>query len=198
MARTEARFCRDCGNAMQWQRLATEDRERSVCPFCGFIDYVNPVNVVGTVPIWTLPDGTPQVLLCERNIEPRKNYWTLPAGFLEIGESSPQGALRETREEAGARVTLGDLYAIWDVPHTQQVHLYWLATLDDTHFAPGPESVRCQLFGVDEIPWADLSFETVRTTLEHYRDDHASGSFGVHHAVIEPVSPPARSATERA
>ena len=157
-----------------------EDRERAVCPACGFIDYVNPINVVGTVPIWQ----DTQVLLCLRNIEPRKNFWTLPAGFLEAGEGSADGAVRETREEAGARVELGRIYSVFDVTHAQQVHMYWRATLLDTDFDPGPETIECKLFAFDEIPWDELSFRTVARTLWHYVADHRAGSFGTHYGEV--------------
>lgn len=186
MSRGEAKFCRDCGARMERRTPLTEDRDRAVCPVCGFVDYVNPINVVGTLPIWTTPQGATQVLLCLRAIQPRRGYWTLPAGFLEVGESSPEGALRETWEEAGAKVSLDRLYTVLDVPHTQQVHLYWLAALQDTTFAPGPESLRVQLFDLDEIPWDRLAFQTVRTTLELYLADLPNGTFGVHHHVIRP------------
>lgn len=187
MSRSEAKFCRDCGTLMQRRIPLTEDRQRAVCPGCGFVDYVNPINVVGTLPIWTPPDGAAQVLLCLRAIEPRRGYWTLPAGFLEVGETSPEGALRETWEEAGARVSLDGLYTVLDVPHTQQVHLYWRATVDDPHLAPGPESLEARFFGLDEIPWHRLAFHTVRTALEFYLADVAAGDFPVHHGIVRPA-----------
>ena len=153
-----------------------EDRDRAVCPHCGFIDYVNPINVVGTVPVW----NGDQILLCRRNIEPRMGFWTLPAGFLEAGESSSDGAIRETTEEAGAHIELGRLFTVLDVPYAQQVHLYWLARLVDTNFAPGIETIECELFGIDEIPWDELAFLTVRRTLELYREhgDNAGTHYG--------------------
>lgn len=180
MSRVEAKFCRDCGTAMERRIPDMEDRERAVCPACGFIDYVNPINVVGTVPIWE----DHQVLLCLRNIEPRKNYWTLPAGFLEAGEPSAEGALRETREESGARVELGRLFTVLDVTYTQQVHLYWLARLLDTDFDPGPETVECRLFDFADIPWDELAFLTVRRTLEHYLASRDAGMFDTHYGEI--------------
>lgn len=180
MSRPEAKFCRDCGTPMERRIPPMEDRERAVCPACGFIDYVNPINVVGTVPIW---QGS-QVLLCLRNIEPRKGFWTLPAGFLEAGEGSSEGARRETCEEAGARIELGPLYSVFDVPHAQQVHLYWRATLLDTDFDPGPETIECKLFALDDIPWEELSFRTVARTLWHYVADHRAGHFGMHYGEV--------------
>lgn len=157
-----------------------EDRSRAVCPVCGFVDYVNPINVVGTVPIWQ----DRQVLLCLRNIEPRLGFWTLPAGFLEAGEPAAAGALRETWEEAGARVELGRLFTVLDVTHAQQVHLYWLAQLTDTDFDPGIETIECRLFDFADIPWDELAFLTVRTTLELFLTDHAQGGFDTHYGEV--------------
>lgn len=182
MPKPEAKFCRNCGTPMQRRVPPLEDRTRAVCPNCGFIDYVNPINVVGTIPVW---QGD-QVLLCRRAIEPRRGWWTLPAGFLETGESSSDGAIRETTEEAGARVDLLGLYSVLDVVHAEQVHLFWRATLRDTDFDPGVETLECQLFPVEEIPWDELAFRTVRTTLEHWVADRAAGEFNLHYGVIDP------------
>lgn len=177
MSRVEAKFCRICGTAMERRIPPMEDRDRAVCPACGFVDYVNPINVVGTVPIWQ----DSHVLLCLRNIEPRKHFWTLPAGFLEAGERSADGALRETHEEAGAKIELGQLFTVLDVTYAQQVHLYWLATLLDTEFDPGPETIECQLVPFADIPWDELAFLTVRRTLEHFLADREAGRFGTTH-----------------
>lgn len=159
---------------------ALEDRERAVCPVCGFVDYVNPICVVGTVPV--AEDG--RVLLCLRNIEPRKGYWTLPAGFLEAGETAPEGAIRETHEEAGARVELGRLYSVIDVVRAQQLHLFWRARLLDLRLSPGAETIENRLFAADEIPWEELSFGTVRRTLEHWVSDRHGGTFELHEGSI--------------
>jgi ADP-ribose pyrophosphatase YjhB (NUDIX family) len=180
MSRVEARFCRDCGHAMERRIPPMEDRKRAVCPACGFIDYVNPINVVGTVPIW----NDSQVLLCLRNIEPRRGFWTLPAGFLEAGESSADGAIRETIEEAGAHIKLGRLFSVLDVTYTQQVHLYWLATLTDTDFDPGPETIEVQLYDFADIPWESLAFLTVRRSLAAFLEDHKRGSYRTHYGEI--------------
>ena len=150
-----------------------------MCATCGHIDYENPLNVVGTVPVWE-----DQVLLCRRNIEPRHGYWTLPAGFMELGETTEAGALRETDEEAGARVDLQGLFSILNVVHAGQLHLYYRARLLDTDFAPGPETIEARLFRESEIPWDDLAFRTVRLTLERYFADARSGRFGLHCADI--------------
>lgn len=150
-----------------------------MCGACGHIDYENPLNVVGTVPVWE-----DKVLLCRRNIEPRHGYWTLPAGFMELGETTEAGALRETDEEAGARVDLQGLFSILNVVRAGQLHLYYLARLLDTDFAPGPETIEARLFSEAEIPWDDLAFRTVRLTLERYFADARSGRFGLHCADI--------------
>lgn len=180
MSRVEAKFCRNCGHAMERRIPPMEDRERAACPACGFIDYVNPINVVGTVPVWQ----DRQILLCLRNIEPRKGYWTLPAGFLEAGETSADGALRETCEESGAHIEIGHLFSVLDVPYAQQVHLYWLAELTDLDFDPGPETIEVQMFDFADIPWDDLAFLTVRRTLELFLDDRGDGAFSTHYGQI--------------
>jgi len=131
--------------------------------------------VVGTVPVWE-----DSVLLCRRNIEPRHGFWTLPAGFMELGESTEAGAVRETDEEAGARIVVEGLFTVLNVVRVGQVHFFYRARLEDTRFAPGPESIEARLFREDEIPWDDLAFRTVRLTLERYFADRKAGSFGIH------------------
>ena len=144
---------------------AGDDRERRVCDHCGFIDYENPRVVVGAVPVW---EG--RVLLCRRAIEPRLGYWTIPAGFLEKGETAAAGAAREAFEEARAELEIGDLLAFYQVPHIAQLYLIYRARLLRPEFSPGPESLEVRLFAWDEIPWDDLAFPTVRWSLRHYRE----------------------------
>jgi len=120
------------------------------------------------------------VLLCRRNIEPRYGLWTLPAGFLELGESTAEGALRETDEESGAHVELQDLFTVLDVVRAGQVHFFYRARMLDMHLAPGPETIEARLFREHEVPWDELAFRTVRTTLEHFFADRRAGAFGVH------------------
>ena len=167
--------CRVCGAPAVYRVPADDNRERATCSVCGEIHYENPINVVGTVPVWG-----DQVLLCRRNIEPRYGFWTLPAGFLELGESTADGALRETVEESGARVELQGLYTVLNVVRVGQVHLYYRARMLDTTLAPGPETIEARLFREDELPWDRLAFRTVRQTLEHYFADRGSGVFPVH------------------
>ncbi|HWP19594.1 MAG TPA: NUDIX hydrolase [Burkholderiaceae bacterium] len=171
----QIKFCRACGTAVQYVVPADDNRERAVCPACGTIHYENPLNVVGTVPVWE-----DQVLLCRRNIEPRYGLWTLPAGFMELGETTEQGALRETVEEAGARVELQGLFTVLNVVRVGQVHMFYRARLLDTHFDPGPETIEARLFSEQEIPWDEIAFRTVRETLRHYFEDRVRGHFEVH------------------
>ena len=177
--RPRIRHCRACGHEVAYRVPPEDNRERAVCLQCQHIDYENPLNVVGTVPAWE-----DQVLLCRRNIEPRHGFWTLPAGFMELGESTEAGALRETDEEAGASIELQGLFSVLNVVRVGQVHLYYRARLMDTAFAPGPETIEARLFREDEIPWDDLAFRTVRVTLERYFADRRAGSFGIHCADI--------------
>jgi ADP-ribose pyrophosphatase YjhB (NUDIX family) len=167
--------CRACGAPVLYRVPADDNRERAVCTACAEIHYENPINVVGTLPVWG-----EQVLLCRRNIEPRYGFWTLPAGFLELGESTADGALRETDEEAGARVELQGLFTVLNVVLVGQVHLYYRARMLDTTLAPGPETIEARLFREDEVPWDQLAFRTVRQTLEHYFADRRDGVFPVH------------------
>jgi ADP-ribose pyrophosphatase YjhB (NUDIX family) len=167
--------CRVCGASTSYRVPADDNRERAVCTACGEIHYENPLNVVGTVPVWG-----DQVLLCRRNIEPRHGFWTLPAGFMELGESTAEGALRETIEEAGAKVRMQELFTVLNVVRVGQVHLFYRALMLDTTLAPGPETIEARLFREDEVPWDQLAFRTVRQTLELFFEDRRRGSFGVH------------------
>ncbi|EHR71081.1 ADP-ribose pyrophosphatase [Burkholderiales bacterium JOSHI_001] len=171
--------CRACGQRVAYVVPADDNRERAVCPACQTIHYVNPINVVGTVPVWG-----DQVLLCRRAIEPRHGLWTLPAGFMEMGETSAVGAERETTEEAGARIELQGLFTVLNVVRAGQIHLFYRARLLDIDFAPGSETLEAQLFREDEIPWNEIAFRTVRETLLRYFDDRRRGQFGIHTADI--------------
>jgi ADP-ribose pyrophosphatase YjhB (NUDIX family) len=180
MFRSAIKHCRDCGTAVTYRVPDDGDtRERAVCPACHTIHYENPLNVVGTVP-W-LDD---RVLLCKRNIEPRWGKWTLPAGFMELGESTRQGAARETDEEAGASFELEDLFTVMSVPRVGQVHLFYRARLLNDRFNPGHETLEARLFTEAEIPWDEIAFRTVKETLEHYFADRRRGSYGVHNIDI--------------
>lgn len=170
------KYCRQCGAAVEMRIPDDGDtRERAVCPACGTIHYLNPLVVVGTVPF--LGD---QVLLCKRAIEPRLGKWTLPAGFMEMGETMAAGAERETAEEAGAEVDMGPLFSTLSVPRVGQVHVFYLAPLRHERFNPGSESLEVRLFGESDIPWEEIAFTTVRETLHRFFDDHRQGAFGQH------------------
>jgi ADP-ribose pyrophosphatase YjhB (NUDIX family) len=169
------KFCRVCGAECRYCVPADDNRERATCTACGEIHYENPLNVVGTVPVWQ-----DAVLLCRRNIEPRFGYWTLPAGFMELGETLEAGALRETEEEAGAKIELQGLFTLLNVVAVGQVHFFYRARMLDESLAPGPETIEAQLFRQAEIPWERIAFRTVRRTLELYFADHARGRFELH------------------
>jgi ADP-ribose pyrophosphatase YjhB (NUDIX family) len=166
--------CRQCGAAVNYQVPADDNRERAVCGQCDTIHYENPLNVVGTVPVWG-----EQVLLCKRAIEPRYGFWTLPAGFMELGETVAAGALRETVEEAGAKVELQELFTLMNVVRVGQVHLFYRARMLDTSLDPGPETLEARLFHEHEIPWDEIAFRTVRDTLRHYFACRKQGQFGL-------------------
>jgi ADP-ribose pyrophosphatase YjhB (NUDIX family) len=179
------KFCSDCGATVSRKIPAGDSLPRFVCDQCNAIHYQNPRMIVGCVPVWE-----DQVLLCKRAIEPRRGLWTVPAGFMENGETLDKGAARETLEEANARVEIGALYAVFNIPHVNQVYLLFLAKLLDLNFYAGEESLETRLFREDEIPWDQLAFATVRNTLTHYFSDRARKHFGFHVGTIE--RPPAR------
>lgn len=173
-------YCSHCGAPVQYIVPPKDNRARHVCTACGRIHYENPRMVVGCLPLWE-----DRVLLCRRAIEPRLGLWTLPAGFMENHETAREGAMRETLEEAGARVEILDLYSLISVPDINQVYLLFRARLLDLNFAPGEESLEVRLFREAEIPWDKLAFRTVRTTLEHYFADLRTGSFPLHQGDID-------------
>jgi ADP-ribose pyrophosphatase YjhB (NUDIX family) len=174
--------CRNCGTRVE-QRIPDDGdtKLRAVCPACSTVHYINPLNVVGTIPVWHESDGTPLVLLCQRNIEPRKGYWTLPAGFMELEETTQQGAERETHEEAGAQIEMGELFSLINVTRVGQVHFFYRATLLSRDFNPGHETIEARLFSEADIPWSEIAFYTVRDTLQRFFADTRSGTYGMHH-----------------
>jgi ADP-ribose pyrophosphatase YjhB (NUDIX family) len=179
MQRTPLKHCRECGCPVAYRLPDDGDtRERAICTACHTVHYENPLNVVGTVPVWG--ESGEQVLLCKRNIEPRRGMWTLPAGFMELGETTAQGAARETQEEAGAQFEMQALFAIMNVARVGQVHLFYRAQLLSTDFDPGHETMEARLFTETEIPWDDIAFRTVKETLTRYFADRRQGQFGTH------------------
>ena len=185
------KFCSECAAPVIVQIPADDTRERHVCSACGTIHYQNPKMVVGSIPVWE-HNGEVRILLCRRAIEPRYGYWTLPAGFMENYETTSQAAQRETVEEAGANIALHELFSILNVPHVNQVHLFYRATLLDINYQAGVESLEVQLFTEQEIPWGDIAFPTVVHTLKYFFEDMAKvkqgGSYAVHaHDLFKPM-----------
>lgn len=176
MQRTPVKFCRNCGSAVVHRIPDDGDtKERGVCPTCHTIHYENPLNVVGTVAVWNN-----KVLLCKRNIEPRRGKWTLPAGFMELNETASEGAARETVEEAGAQFEMQELFSLLSVARVGQVHLFYRARLTSDRFEPGWETMEARLFSEEEIPWDELAFHTTQETLRCYFADLRRGHFGMH------------------
>ena len=169
------KFCSNCGQPVVSRIPAGDNRLRAVCDHCNTIHYVNPRNVVGTVPVWN-----DQILLCKRAIEPRYGFWTLTAGFMEMGETTAEAAVRETLEEAGARVELQNLFSLLNVPRVDQVHLFYRARLLDTDILAGEESLEVRLFDERDIPWDDIAFPTVGQTLRFFFADRSAGNYGLH------------------
>lgn len=166
------KYCSACGHPLDHRIPAGDNRHRYVCPGCETIHYQNPRIVAGTVPVW---EG--RILLCRRAIEPRYGYWTLPAGYMENAETTEEAAARETREEALAEVSIENLYTLIHVPHIDQVHMFYRARLTNGEFGAGEESLETRLFELTDIPWDELSFPTVRRTLEHFVEDVQRNDF---------------------
>ncbi|MCG8672306.1 MAG: NUDIX hydrolase [Pseudomonadales bacterium] len=168
------KFCSQCGSKVSLRIPEGDTRERHVCDSCGFIHYFNPRIIAGTV-----PTVGSKVLLCRRAIEPRKGYWTLPAGFMENGETTQEAALRETWEEAEAKLNLDGLYSLFNLPHINQVYIFFRGEVIDGEFGVGEESLETQLFEEHEIPWDSLAFPTIYKTLKHFYADREAGEFQV-------------------
>ena len=177
------KYCSECAHPVGMAIPEGDNRPRYVCAQCSTVHYENPKMVIGSLPVWE-SDGELKVLLCKRAIEPRAGYWTLPAGFMENKETTAEAAIRETEEEAGANIELGPLFALLNVSHVHQVHLFYLARLRDLDYVAGIESLEVCMFSEPEIPWADLAFPTIRKTLELFFADRVKiregGSYGFH------------------
>jgi len=173
-------YCSHCGSSVSLRVPAGDNLPRHVCDTCATVHYSNPKIVAGCI---VMHAGS--ILICKRAIEPRKGYWTLPAGFMEHGESVLDAAAREAREEACVEVELEALYAVVDVIHAGQVHMMYRGRMKGPEHHPGPESLETALVSIDAIPWDELAFPSVRFTLEKYRSDLKAGSFGLHTAVFD-------------
>lgn len=165
-------YCSECGNSVTEQIPEGDNRLRFVCIQCEVVHYQNPKVVTGC-----LPFHEDKVLLCKRAIAPRSGYWTLPAGFLENGETAAEGALRETMEEANANAEVLDLYTLFSLPHISQIYMFYRARLIDLDFHPGIESLDTRLFSESEIPWQELAFPVITETLKHYFSDLPANHF---------------------
>ena len=184
------KYCHSCASPLIVKIPEGDDKPRHCCESCDSIFYQNPKNVVGTLPVYG-----EQVLLCKRAINPRIGKWTLPAGFMENGESSLDGAIRETKEEAGAIVIASkeSLYTLFNLPSINQVYMFFRVELLRSEFAPGIESEEVALFSENEIPWSEIAFPVVKTTLEKYFQDRESNKFpvrmfDVHHEKNQNIS----------
>jgi ADP-ribose pyrophosphatase YjhB (NUDIX family) len=166
-------YCSHCGQTVSWKLPDGDTHERWICDSCGRIHYQNPLPVVGCV-----PERDGKILLCKRAIEPRYGFWTVPAGFMELGESTAQGARRETLEEACAEVEIGHLFAVVDVIDAGQVHFFYTAKLIGD-FSPGAESLDVRLFSEEEVPWDDIAFHSGSYALKKYFEDQGNNN-GVH------------------
>lgn len=176
------KFCNLCGGPASSRIPAGDNLPRRVCERCGHIHYENPRLVVGCVVTWE-----ERVLLCRRAIEPRLGFWTLPAGFMENGETTAGGAAREAFEEACAEVVLEEPFVLVNVAHINQVHLFYRGYLAAPSFAAGEESLDAELFDEGDIPWDKLAFRSVTLCLEHFFADRSKGSFAFHTANLTPL-----------
>ena len=173
-------FCSNCGAPVARRIPAGDTLPRWVCDSCHAIYYENPRMIVGCVAEW---EG--RILLCRRAIEPRLGLWTVPAGFLEKGETTAEGAQRETLEEANARVEIAALFSLYNLPHIDQVYLLFRGRLLDAQIGAGAETLEARLFEEADIPWEQLAFATVRNTLNHYLSDRATGKFGFYIGTVK-------------
>ena len=174
------KFCTHCGAAVELRTPPGDHLPRHICGACGAIHYQNPRLVVGCV-----PEHAGRILLCKRAIEPRRGYWTVPAGFMENGETLQQAAARESQEEACAAVEIGSLLSIVHVLHAEQVHVFFRARLPEAQFAPGPESLEVVLVEAEDIPWTEIAFRSTVFTLRRYLEDRAAGREPHHFTALD-------------
>ncbi|MET0061861.1 MAG: NUDIX hydrolase [Candidatus Thiodiazotropha endolucinida] len=182
------KYCSHCGAEVEVRVPEGDNRPRHVCIICSTVHYQNPKIVVGCIPVWEQ-----QILLCRRAIEPRYGLWTVPAGFMENGETSQQGAARETLEEACARVKVEGLYTLFNLPHINQVYLLFRSRLLDLDFAAGEESLEVKLFDEQEIPWEKLAFPVIKESLRLYYADRETGKYPLRSGTIIRAAGSARS-----
>ncbi len=165
-------FCSKCGGKVIFKMPEDDNRMRFICQSCHFVHYQNPNIVTGILPVWQ-----DKILLCKRAIDPKHGLWTLPAGFMENGETIEQGAKREAYEEATIVVENPFLYNIISLPNINQVYMMFLGELSDEDAEPGVETLETRFFSEDEIPWEQIAFEVITKTLNCYFEDKKSGKF---------------------
>lgn len=178
------KYCGNCGAPVELRIPAGDDRQRYICAACGSIHYQNPKLVVGC-----LAELGDRILLCRRAIEPRLGFWTLPAGFMENGETVEEAAVRETAEEARARVEILSLFSVVSLPHIDQVYMLFRGRLQDDDFAPGHETLEACLFREEDIPWDELAFSSIAQTLDRYFKDRGKGFYQLHTLTIRRPMP---------
>ncbi len=174
-------YCSHCSEPVRQGIPAGDDRLRHICDACGTVHYQNPKVIAGCIPVFG-----DQVLLCKRAIEPRRGLWTLPAGFMELGETLAEAARREAWEEASVEVELEPLFTLFSLPHISQVYAFFRAHMPEPRYAPGEESLEVRLFHEHEIPWDELAFETVRRSLRLFFADRGAGTFVFRMEDIQP------------
>lgn len=174
------KFCSLCANPVNYVIPAGDNRPRHICESCGTVHYQNPKIVAGCIPEWQ-----DEILLCKRAIQPRLGYWTLPAGFMENGETTEEAAIRETLEETGAQANILQLYTLYSIPHISQVYMIYRAQLLDKNFSPTPESEQVELFSQQNIPWEQIAFPVIELTLKQYYQDQRNGNFQLKTGTID-------------
>lgn len=181
---TPMNYCSHCGAPVELAIPRGDTLPRHICTRCGTVHYQNPRMVIGCIAEW---EG--RILLCRRAIEPRYGLWTLPAGFMENNETTAAAAARETLEEACAEVEIGNLFALVNIPHIHQVHMFYTARLVDGRYAAGSESLESGLFAESEIPWSEMAFRSVSFALKAWLEDRRRGNFGLHTTDLAPLPP---------
>lgn len=169
------KFCSGCGHTVILKKIPDDTHPRFFCENCKTIHYQNPNVVVGCLPIWQ-----DQVMLCRRAIEPRRNYWNLPGGYLENGETVEEGAIREVWEEAGIKVKVISLHAVFSIPKINQIYMHFLAEMPNLIYAAGVESMEVKMFEEADVPWKEIAFSSSTFSLEKYFLDRKNGERQVH------------------
>ena len=169
------KYCSQCGGKSIQKKPKDDNRMRSVCSVCGHIDYENPKIVTGILPIYK-----DEILLCKRAIEPQKDKWTIPSGFMENQETVAEGALREAAEEAGIKPQISSLYTLYNLPHIGQVYLLYLGILPNKKTDPGIETLETKFFTHEQIPWQEIAFTSVTFALKHFISDYKANKFPLH------------------